>query len=299
MTGPWERASGPSWPQVVDEGRWRAPRTFDARGPAGILDGAPPSSPSRPTTISASSAHPAVVAAAHEALDALGRRLRRLPPGHRQPPRPRRARARAGRVEGHRGRRLLPDRLRRQPRRAVRAGRPGRARALRRAEPRQHHRRLPALPRRPSPSTATATWPTSRSCSPAPRARRTDASPPRRRWWSPTRSSPWTGTRPRSTTSSALCARHDALLVLDEAHAVLGPHLAAAAVPTPAPIVRVGTLSKTLGLARAASWRPPATSSTSSSTGPAPTSSRPRSRRPTPPPRSPRSGSCVLPKARP
>src|SRR5579862_4091197 len=44
---------------------------------------------------------------------------------------------------------------------------------------------------------------------------------------------------------AALCARHNALLVLDEAHAVLGPD------PTPAlagvDALRVGTLSKTLG----------------------------------------------------
>ena len=42
----------------------------------------------------------------------------------------------------------------------------------------------------------------------------------------------------------SLCARHGALLVLDEAHAVLGPSVPA---PSTAPIVRVGTLSKTLG----------------------------------------------------
>ena len=42
----------------------------------------------------------------------------------------------------------------------------------------------------------------------------------------------------------SLCARHGALLVLDEAHAVLGPSVPAAST---APIVRVGTLSKTLG----------------------------------------------------
>jgi 8-amino-7-oxononanoate synthase len=42
----------------------------------------------------------------------------------------------------------------------------------------------------------------------------------------------------------ALCHRHDALLVLDEAHAVLGPSLPR---PTPPSVVRVGTLSKTLG----------------------------------------------------
>jgi 8-amino-7-oxononanoate synthase len=41
-----------------------------------------------------------------------------------------------------------------------------------------------------------------------------------------------------------LCAIHDALLVLDEAHAVLGPHLS---LPPDAPVIRVGTLSKALG----------------------------------------------------
>jgi 8-amino-7-oxononanoate synthase len=41
-----------------------------------------------------------------------------------------------------------------------------------------------------------------------------------------------------------VCARHGALLVLDEAHAVLGPEVV---VPVGADVVRVGTLSKTLG----------------------------------------------------
>jgi 8-amino-7-oxononanoate synthase len=39
------------------------------------------------------------------------------------------------------------------------------------------------------------------------------------------------------------CADHDALLVLDEAHSVLAPHLG----PLPCEALRVGTLSKTLG----------------------------------------------------
>ncbi|HEY6641094.1 8-amino-7-oxononanoate synthase [Povalibacter sp.] len=42
---------------------------------------------------------------------------------------------------------------------------------------------------------------------------------------------------------AALCARHDALLVVDEAHAALGPDLA----DLPCELLRVGTLSKMLG----------------------------------------------------
>jgi 8-amino-7-oxononanoate synthase len=41
----------------------------------------------------------------------------------------------------------------------------------------------------------------------------------------------------------AVCARHDALVIVDEAHAVLGPSLP----PSDGTILRVGTLSKTLG----------------------------------------------------
>ena len=45
-----------------------------------------------------------------------------------------------------------------------------------------------------------------------------------------------------------LCARHEALLVVDEAHAVLGPDTAAVtAALDPTQVVRVGTLSKALG----------------------------------------------------
>jgi 8-amino-7-oxononanoate synthase len=48
---------------------------------------------------------------------------------------------------------------------------------------------------------------------------------------------------------TALCRRHGALLLVDEAHAVLGPHLPlAACAPSAEPtVVRVGTLSKMLG----------------------------------------------------
>ena len=43
------------------------------------------------------------------------------------------------------------------------------------------------------------------------------------------------------------CAQHDAALVVDEAHSVWGPHLPDATGSDGPPIVRVGTLSKTLG----------------------------------------------------
>jgi 8-amino-7-oxononanoate synthase len=45
---------------------------------------------------------------------------------------------------------------------------------------------------------------------------------------------------------TALCARHDAVLVVDEAHSVWGPELTGAGPDGPL-VVRVGTLSKTLG----------------------------------------------------
>jgi len=69
--GGWESRIRAELSRVVDDGRWRSPRVFDAKGPAGVLEG-------RPVVSFASndylglSAHPAVVAAAHEALDAWG-----------------------------------------------------------------------------------------------------------------------------------------------------------------------------------------------------------------------------------
>jgi 7-keto-8-aminopelargonate synthetase-like enzyme len=47
---------------------------------------------------------------------------------------------------------------------------------------------------------------------------------------------------------AALCRQHGALLLLDEAHAVLGPHLPSTLTDDPdLTLVRMGTLSKTLG----------------------------------------------------
>ncbi len=57
--------------EVINEGRWRAPRAFDARGPAGTLGGADVVSFASNDYLGLS-AHPAVRAAAHDALERWG-----------------------------------------------------------------------------------------------------------------------------------------------------------------------------------------------------------------------------------
>ncbi len=67
----WEARIRASLDQVVDEGRWRVPREFDALGPAGVLEGDPVVSFASNDYLGLS-AHPAVVAAAHDALTRWG-----------------------------------------------------------------------------------------------------------------------------------------------------------------------------------------------------------------------------------
>ncbi|HEY1651212.1 MAG TPA: 8-amino-7-oxononanoate synthase [Acidimicrobiales bacterium] len=72
MTSPgWDDRIRSQLAQVVDEGRWRTPRQFDARGPEGALDGADVVSFASNDYLGLS-AHPDVVAAAHAALDRWG-----------------------------------------------------------------------------------------------------------------------------------------------------------------------------------------------------------------------------------
>ena len=74
MTGSdnsWDARIRASLERVVDEGRWRAPREFDALGPAGMLEGGPVVSFASNDYLGLS-AHPAVVAAARRALTRWG-----------------------------------------------------------------------------------------------------------------------------------------------------------------------------------------------------------------------------------
>jgi 8-amino-7-oxononanoate synthase len=68
---PWDDRIRASLAQVVDEGRWRAPREFDALGPTGLLEGGPVVSFASNDYLGLSG-HPAVVAAAHDALTRWG-----------------------------------------------------------------------------------------------------------------------------------------------------------------------------------------------------------------------------------
>jgi 8-amino-7-oxononanoate synthase len=70
---PWDARIRAALDQVVDEGRWRAPREFDALGPVGLLDGGPAQVVSFASNdYLGLSSHPAVVAAAQSALARWG-----------------------------------------------------------------------------------------------------------------------------------------------------------------------------------------------------------------------------------
>ena len=169
----------------------------------------------------------------------LGRRCRVGPAGHRRPPGPRRARGGAGRLEGDASAALLfPTGFAANLAVLTTFGTAG---VAHRARDELNHAsiidgcrlaraevtRLPPRRRRP------------RSTRPCWRRRRAGASS------SPTPCSRWTATWRRSPTWRDLARRHGALLVLDEAHAVLGPDRTL--TRRGLDVLRVGTLSKTLG----------------------------------------------------
>jgi 8-amino-7-oxononanoate synthase len=68
----WRERAGREAAAIRAAGRWRAPRDLDARGPAGLVDGGREVVSFASNDYLGLSAHPAVVAAAHEALDRWG-----------------------------------------------------------------------------------------------------------------------------------------------------------------------------------------------------------------------------------
>ncbi len=241
MSNPWEARIRAELARVVEEGRWRAPRTFDAFGPAGTLhDG----SADRPVVSFASndylglSTHPAVAAAAHHALDTwgTGSGASRLVTGSR-PVHDELEHALAG-WKGTEAAVCFPTGFAANLGVLSSLGGPG-VRVL--SDELNHASIIDGC--RLSRSSLTVY----RHCDMDHLAQLLASSP---------------GTPTLVVTDSVfsmdgdtapldelvpLCERHGALLVLDEAHAVLGPALPAGAGTATGPIVRIGTLSKTLG----------------------------------------------------
>jgi 8-amino-7-oxononanoate synthase len=261
---PWEARIRAALADVVDQGRWRSPREFDALGPTGFLEGG------RRRVVSFASndylglsAHPAVVAAAQDALArwGAGAAASRLVTGTRPIHSDlERALAEWKGTEaavcfptgfaanlgvlctlGGPGVRVLSDELNHAS--IIDGCRLSRSDlAVYRHRDMEHLEELLVG----GPSTATATAPTP---TPTPTIVVTDSVFSMDGDTAPLRE------------LSALCRRHDALLILDEAHAVLGPDLPPAtgrdgggrmgdrdrAGAQGGMVVRVGTMSKTLG----------------------------------------------------
>jgi len=238
----WDDRIRDALARVVDEGRWRSPREFDALGPAGALDGAPVVSFASNDYLGLSS-HPAVVAAAHEALTrwGAGSGASRLVTGTR----PIHSDLELALAEwkgaeaavcfptgfaanlgvlctfGGPEVRVLSDELNHAS--IIDGCRLSRSSlVVYRHRDMEHLEQLLSAPGGPARARSAAN----------PTIVVTDTV------------FSMDGDAAPVDELVSLCARHGALLVLDEAHAVLGPTVPA---PSTAPIVRVGTLSKTLG----------------------------------------------------
>jgi len=253
MSGsPWEARIRAELATVVEEDRWRAPREFDALGPAGVLEGGAVVSFASNDYLGLS-AHPAVVVAAHEALDRWGtgsgasRLVTGSRPIHGELERalaewkgteaavtfPTGFAANLGVlcVLGGAGVRVLSDELNHA---SIIDG----CRLSRSALAVYRHRdvgHLDELLSAGAPAGAASGVPSGAGAVPTIVVTDTVFS--------------MDGDVAPVDELFDLCGRHGALLVLDEAHAVLGPDLppAARADGGGGTVVRVGTLSKTLG----------------------------------------------------
>jgi 8-amino-7-oxononanoate synthase len=244
--GPTRAGAARVWPAmirarldaVVDEGRWRAPREFDARGPVGTLDGAPVVSFASNDYLGLS-AHATVVAAARGALDrwGAGAGASRLVTGSRPVhtelevalaawkgtdaavcfPTGFAANLGALSVLGGPAVRVLSDEL-------------------------NHASIIDGVRLSRSPVSIY------RHCDVAHLAALLEADPATPTVVVTDTVFSMDGDAAPVEEIAALCRRRGALLLLDEAHAVLGPHLPASLTSDPElTLVRMGTLSKTLG----------------------------------------------------
>jgi 8-amino-7-oxononanoate synthase len=236
---PWDDRIRASLAQVVDEGRWRSPREFDALGPTGLLEAGPVVSFASNDYVGLSG-HPAVVAAARAALTRWGagagasRLVTGSRPVHGELERaladwkgteaavtfPTGFAANLGVLStlGGPGVRILSDELNHA---SIIDG----CRLSRSALAVYRHRDMGHLEEllvdgagsMPTIVVTDSVFSMDGDVAPLPEL-------------------------------VTLCRRHNALLILDEAHAVLGPDLPPAAATEPGgTVVRVGTLSKTLG----------------------------------------------------
>ncbi|MGA2306842.1 MAG: 8-amino-7-oxononanoate synthase [Acidimicrobiales bacterium] len=244
--GPTRAGAARVWPAmirarldaVVEDGRWRAPREFDARGPVGTLDGAPVVSFASNDYLGLS-AHATVVAAARGALDrwGAGAGASRLVTGSRPVhtelevalaawkgtdaavcfPTGFAANLGALSVLGGPAVRVLSDEL-------------------------NHASIIDGVRLSRSPVSIY------RHCDVAHLAALLEADPATPTVVVTDTVFSMDGDAAPVEEIAALCRRRGALLLLDEAHAVLGPHLPASLTSDPElTLVRMGTLSKTLG----------------------------------------------------
>jgi 8-amino-7-oxononanoate synthase len=244
--GPHCAGTGRVWPTmirarldaVVEDGRWRAPREFDARGPVGTLDGAPVVSFASNDYLGLS-AHPTVVTAARGALERWGagagasRLVTGSRPVHTQLevalaawkgtdaavcfPTGFAANLGALSVLGGPTVRVLSDEL-------------------------NHASIIDGVRLSRSPVSIY------RHCDVAHLAALLETDPATPTIVVTDTVFSMDGDAAPVEEIAALCRRRGALLLLDEAHAVLGPHLPASLMSDPdLTLVRMGTLSKTLG----------------------------------------------------
>ena len=223
--------------------RLRARRGRCADGPVARRRARSPRSPR--TTTSASAPHPAAGRGRHRRHRALGHRLGRGPPGGRVAAGAPRARGRRWPSGArHRGRPRAAHRLRRQPGRAVPPSATAGVRIL--SDELNHAsiidgcrlaRAEVAVYRHADPDHLAG------RARPRPGADGVD----RTIVVTDTVFSMDGDVAPRRPPSPSCCRAHGSLLIVDEAHAVLGPDARPAASSTASRSLRVGTLSKTLG----------------------------------------------------